>query len=63
MNIFDEMKGAVRQAEATLRAADSVANDMASLLDGRLKNVSPWMLKRLKRQLRDFNIHTGEWKQ
>lgn len=63
MNIFDEMRGAVRQAESTLRAADSVADSMARLLEGRLQKVSPSVLKQMKRELRNFNIHTGEWKQ
>jgi hypothetical protein len=64
MNKFDEMRGAVAEAKQTLAAADSVAGEMASLLVGRLRcaTVRSWDLKRLKKELRDFNIHTGTWK-
>lgn len=61
-NMFDEMRAAVSQAETTLRAADSVADSMARLLRGRLKSVPGYVLSDLKRELRDFNIHTKEWK-
>ena len=57
------MREAVKEARATLEAADSVATTLAALLAGRLRRVnSPYYLKQLKRELRDFNIHTGTWK-
>lgn len=62
MNKFDEMKAALIEAEATVRAADSIADHMARILRGRLRKVSKWNLKSLKRELADFNAHTGEWK-
>ena len=62
-NIFDDTRAAVNQAMATLRAADEVAGDMAYLLKGRLRKVSNAdTLKALKRELRDFDMHTGKWK-
>lgn len=62
MNTFDEMRQALRDARTTMAAADSVANGMAELLVGRLRKVSPVYLEKLKRELRDYNIHTGRWK-
>ncbi|MFA6051530.1 MAG: hypothetical protein WC762_02965 [Methylobacter sp.] len=62
-NKFDQMLDAVNEAEQTLHAADSVADKMARLLVGRLRKVrSAWVLKALKRELADFNMHTQEWK-
>lgn len=63
-NPFDEIRHAVSEANQQLRAADEVATDMARLLDGRLRRVSStYILSRLKEQLRDFNMHTGKWKE
>ncbi len=62
-NKFDEMRQAVREAEFTLDAADTVASQMASMLVGRMKKVnSAYTLAQLKRELRAFNIHTGKWR-
>lgn len=61
-NIFDETRRAVSQARETLRAADSVADDMAFLLRGRLRKVSRYNLQQLKRELNSFNSKTGQWK-
>ena len=59
-----EMRQAVISAKNTLQAADIVANDIAYCLKGRLRNVnSTYILAALKRELRDFNIHTGSWKE
>jgi hypothetical protein len=63
MNKFDEMRQAMREAEQTLDAARSVASQMASMLVGKLRQCSESDLARLKRELRDFNIHTGRWRQ
>ena len=63
-NIFEDIRRAVVQAETTLRAADTVADSMARLLAGRLRHVaSGYVLTKLKRELRDWNIHTGSWKE
>lgn len=61
-SIFDEMRQAVAEARSTMAAADTVADGMADLLCGRLRHVSPYRLEKLKRELRDFNMHTGQWK-
>lgn len=61
-NPFDEMRAAVSAAKALQKACDNVAGDMAGLLRGRLRHVAGYILKDLKRELRDFNIHTQRWK-
>jgi len=63
MNKFDEMRAGVLEAEIILRAADSLSTEMAGLLVGRLKKVRNYRaLESLKRELKDFNIRTGDWK-
>lgn len=62
MNIFDQMLEAVAEARTTLSAADNVATSMASLLRGRLKQVSVYVLVELKRELQSFDAHKKEWK-
>ncbi len=63
MNIFDEMRAAVERAKDTLRAADNEAGAMAYLVLGRLRQVKNTdTLKRLKRELQQFDAHTGMWK-
>lgn len=62
-NPFDDVRTAVVQAEEQLRAADGTATDLARLLKGRLRHVRySGHLVALKRELRDFNIHTRGWK-
>jgi hypothetical protein len=61
-NKWDEVRAAYYEAKNQLDAADSICNDMAEMLCGRLLKVSSYELKKLKRELRDFNIHTGVWK-
>lgn len=39
-NVFDNMRQAVQEAKTTLRAADSVATELAMMLEGRLRNVN-----------------------
>jgi len=62
-NAYDLMRRAVEEARQINRAADSCSNTMATLLVGRLRHVNRWQLRRLKRELRAFNMHTGEWKE
>lgn len=61
-NPWDEIRAAVNQARELNRAIDDQANTLADLLAGRLRKVTQYRLAKLKRELRDFNIHTGEWK-
>ncbi len=61
---FDEMHAAVKDAENTLRLADLHVSKMANLVAGRLRSgdVSGRVLAELKRELANYNIHTGKWK-
>ena len=64
MNAFDEIRQQLAVAREQLRAADHVAHNMASLLQGRLRSV--WdkdLLRMLKRELRDFDAVTGKWRE
>ena len=62
MNKFDEMRAAVQDAKNTLDAADNVADSLARMLVGRLSRVgSTHTLTQLKKELRSFNMHTGNW--
>ena len=56
-----DMVQAVQAANAELQRADSLADDLARLLVGRLRHVSPFVLARLKAELRDFNMQTKRW--
>lgn len=62
-NAWDEVKSALSQARAVSYALDRHASDMAKLLRGRLRCCDNSVLAALKRELREYNIHTGEWKQ
>lgn len=62
MNKFDEMRTAVNEAKVMICAADNVAHDMAALLRGRLTRVGSYVLADLKKELRNFNMHTRRWK-
>ena len=57
-----DMKSAISDARETLNAADNVACQIAPLLQGRLRHCYTSDVEALKRELRDFNIHTGKWK-
>ena len=61
---FDEMTEAVEEAERTIRMADIATRKVAKLIIGRLRSIKTpsWVLAELKRELRDYNIHTGQWK-
>lgn len=61
MSSLYEMEQVVKDAEATLRKADNIANQMGRLIEGRLRHVNSYTLKKLKRELKSFNIHTGVW--
>ncbi len=61
-NAWDAMRRALDEARNTISAADNAADAMAKMLRGRLRHVNSWVLEDLKRELRDFNMHTKEWK-
>ncbi len=65
MNIED-VRQAVTEAKSAFYLADQNTEAMVGLIVGRLHHVKSYRGRRalsdLKRELRDFNIHTGEWK-
>ena len=62
MNAFEQMRNGVSDARQVMRSADHYATSFAELLEGRLNKVSSWRLKKLKKELQNFNAKTGEWK-
>jgi len=59
---YDEMISAVQDAEFTINVAKKAARRIAVLLPGNLREVDWQTLAALKKELRNFNIHTCEWK-
>lgn len=57
----DELNKALFNIEQQQRIADNAADVAARLLVGRLRHVSIWNLKKLKKELAKFNAHTGTW--
>lgn len=57
-----EMDAAIKEAERTISRAELYVNNMAKFLIRRLRKVNYWILCDLKRELKDFNAHTKEWK-
>ena len=62
---FAEAYEAYEDAERTIRAVDNIVAGMARMIVGRLRssNASMSTLAALKRELRDYNMHTGTWKE
>ena len=59
-----EVAKSIREAEETLKAADDNATQMARILKGRLRKVwNSETLASLKKELSQFNAHTGKWKE
>lgn len=61
-NPWDTMRAAIAQAKSVSSAADQMTRELAGIMRGRLRQCRPDDLVRLKRELRDFNMHTGKWK-
>jgi len=61
---FKEVTEAVETAKSTIIRGDEAARQLASLLRGRLRvaQIGEYILADLKRELRNFNMQTGEWK-
>jgi len=55
---------AVQQAKYTIESSDRCVGDMARLIAGRLRKgeIPAYVLKQLKKELADYNIHTNSWK-
>lgn len=63
MNPYDMMTEGLREAMNVMRAADNKADDLAEILQGRLRKVSNYNLTKLKREISRFNSRTGKWKE
>lgn len=59
---YDEMDAAIQEAEAVIKRAELFRNKMARFLIGRLGGVDVGILRRLKKELRNFNSNTNTWK-
>jgi len=64
---FNDMYRSVEDARRTQSEFENQTNKVASLLVGNLRSVSRKhggneILKKLKRELADFNAATGKWK-
>jgi len=48
-----------------MRLADKFTAKMAKMIVGRLSssNVPDWVLRDLKKELQDYNMHTSSWKE
>jgi len=60
--IGDLLQKRINEAKALEREAGYVANELADLLQGNLKRVSKYRLEKLKKELANYNMHTGRWK-
>lgn len=60
---WDDFRKCFDEAERTMKQADDVAEDMAAMLRGRLRKVSPYVLKQLKHELSQFNARNFAWKE
>lgn len=61
-DVYEQTRAYFREAKARINSADVVVDDIARLLEGRLRRVNASTLRRLKRELRDFDMTTGNWK-
>lgn len=59
---FSEAIQAIQDAKRTISAADEVVKQLGYLLPGRLKSMSSTTLKKLKKELENYNAKTDEWK-
>jgi len=64
-NIFDDVVRAVNDARSAQLAVDHNVGKMVKLISGRLRTSKAWGsdLAELKRELRDFNMTTEQWKE
>jgi hypothetical protein len=61
-NPWDDIRAALAATRETDMAVRNNAKAMGDLLVGKLRHVSNDTAARMKRELADFNIHTGKWK-
>lgn len=60
---WDDFRKCFADAERTMKQADDVAENRANMLRGRLRKVSPYVLKQLKHELSQFNARNLAWKE
>ena len=63
MDLYD-VRQARSKAAQELEVADKAVQMVANLICNRLRasNVNHPVLRDLKRELKDYNIHTGKWR-
>lgn len=61
---WEEFRKAFNGAKSTIQTADSHVADMAGMIRGRLRSsgVPGYILRDLKKELENYNMHTKEWK-
>ena len=61
---YDEIAKAMDEARWLMQRADTVAEKVIPFAVGRLQHLdlNHDTLRRLKRELADFNSHTGKWR-
>ncbi len=61
---WEEANEAVRDARITIRNMEDLTREMAAMIGGKLQsgNVSGFTLRRLKEELKRYNMHTNTWR-
>lgn len=62
---IEEVRQAVERAKREIYRADQLVSAMADLCAGKLQSagVAHGVLAQLKKELANYNIHTGKWSQ
>ena len=62
---YKDIENARFNAQKQIELADIAARDAAKICAGRLQiaNVAPFILTALKKELKNFNMHTYSWAQ
>ena len=62
--LWDEMNDAISEANRTINQADRMIDQMARIMRGKLRSadVDSYTLQIFKRELRDFDMRTSDWK-
>lgn len=62
---WSEMQAAVADAKSEIERTDQFVGEMVSIVAGRLRaagNVNTYYLKKLKRELQNFDSRSGCWR-
>ena len=60
-NPWQDLENALQETKRFQNAVDNRSNTLADMLQGRLRQVTPHKLKKLKKELSQFNARTGRW--